>query len=622
MATDSQSTIIESWTRSFPVGGYYSHGRTVRADGNVLAGRWGSDALAVYLPAGRKRSRPVFLVTGDRWGSAGWGHTNPQEETRRECARVARETGADMLLVPFSALAAAGVDVHSIRPLEIRPDDSWTTYESVPSEVDIDGFAGAGYRKRTDGPVPKPGEPGIRYPSRGSHYRIHEWRDSSGRRYRRRERMSEWRSYPVAGPEPKDSPSWVSWPAKLWRHEWLDVPSLESPERLDGRRRNWGHSMSRDETGAWRVEIRNHRLGDSLFLADVLTRRTVTRGATVRDVIENALLCVFAERNDRLRGEPNPEPASTRLARFDTDEPISETVDVRTRRRFVSSFDRNEPGQGLYFLATLPNRSRARTVESAIDDLAPASVHAALARGRTVYRQGDIFAIATNLTDVDVYGFARSRARLAQWTSGARAKRGEIGYRRPWTAGSRRRARTFARKRFRAILADVLARSYESGVAWPRTSRRGHWRAGPGETFADRPYSARGRLRRANVARHTSRDDYRRRYGQNAARAWTMATDEAIAKYGPAPVRPDERDRIRNALLVHGTGHSATEVIQGPGGTVYIRGVLRHVPGLEPGRIGGRDHVNVKLGDGRQWFLAVRNTVPRMRDTPVPQLIR
>src|SRR5574337_211199 len=69
--------------------------------------------------------------------------------------------------------------------------------------------------------------------------------------------------------------------------------------------------------------------------------------------------------------------------------------------------------------------------------------------------------------------------------------------------------------------------------------------------------------------------------------------------------------RVREILSIHGTAHTATEVVQAPGRT-YIRGAMIHDPSLEPGgnRWRPRDHVRRPLEPGR-WYLAVRNTVPR-----------
>lgn len=58
------------------------------------------------------------------------------------------------------------------------------------------------------------------------------------------------------------------------------------------------------------------------------------------------------------------------------------------------------------------------------------------------------------------------------------------------------------------------------------------------------------------------------------------------------------------AAYILGTNHEATEVIEVEGAT-YVRGTLTHAPeGRRP------DHVRIKLGTGKEWFLAVKNTVP------------
>lgn len=53
------------------------------------------------------------------------------------------------------------------------------------------------------------------------------------------------------------------------------------------------------------------------------------------------------------------------------------------------------------------------------------------------------------------------------------------------------------------------------------------------------------------------------------------------------------------------TNHKATDVIIAGAGLTYVRGSLTHAPqGRRP------DHRRIKLGDGKTWFLAVKNTVP------------
>lgn len=64
----------------------------------------------------------------------------------------------------------------------------------------------------------------------------------------------------------------------------------------------------------------------------------------------------------------------------------------RRRAKFLSGFDANE-SRPSYFFCELPPRCKANTVEEAYEALKPESVRLAEQMGRTVLRQGDIFAI-------------------------------------------------------------------------------------------------------------------------------------------------------------------------------------------------------------------------------------
>lgn len=60
---------------------------------------------------------------------------------------------------------------------------------------------------------------------------------------------------------------------------------------------------------------------------------------------------------------------------------------------FLSAFDRNERGNGLYFMAQLPDGAHPQTVDEAVEALKPDTVRFAEADGLEVLRQGDVFAI-------------------------------------------------------------------------------------------------------------------------------------------------------------------------------------------------------------------------------------
>ena len=120
-----------------------------------------------------------------------------------------------------------------------------------------------------------------------------------------------------------------------------------------------------------------------------------------------------------------------------------------------------------------------------------------------------------------------------------------------------------------------------------------------------------------NTSRAAARDSYRRRFsaGPPALVAWRMSGAAAAARFIPSEndgaTIAKRREQVRRALAIYGTAHAAREVFRTRAGAVYVRGTVRHVPALEPGRTGAPDHRPLDLGtDGALW-LAVRNTVPR-----------
>jgi hypothetical protein len=63
----------------------------------------------------------------------------------------------------------------------------------------------------------------------------------------------------------------------------------------------------------------------------------------------------------------------------------------------------------MYFLAQLPDTGSIKSYNDALESLKPPIVKAAEAAGRKVYRQGDIFAIATTKTAEDLLPDTRTR---------------------------------------------------------------------------------------------------------------------------------------------------------------------------------------------------------------------
>ena len=93
------------------------------------------------------------------------------------------------------------------------------------------------------------------------------------------------------------------------------------------------------------------------------------------------------------------------------------------------------------------------------------------------------------------------------------------------------------------------------------------------------------------------------------------AANIAVTRQGdvfavPSPLSTREVRRlgpsVKRGRLV-GVNHEATEVVVGPDGTTYARGILYHAPegfGRRP------EHRRQKMGDGKTWHTIERNTVP------------
>lgn len=76
--------------------------------------------------------------------------------------------------------------------------------------------------------------------------------------------------------------------------------------------------------------------------------------------------------------------------------------------------------------------------------------------------------------------------------------------------------------------------------------------------------------------------------------------------------------KLRRSIMIYGTGHTASVVVQTKDRGIFVKGTIYHDPILEDIR-GGREaeHRPLRLAEGK-WYLAVRNTVPRQSPTTTP----
>lgn len=586
-----------------------------------------------FVPREVNGWRDVFVINGDEWRGSGW-HPSRTPDHQRIARRAIAETGIRSVILPFSAIGGSGLELDSVRPVHVRADETW--------------------------------------------------------------------SETMAADRLEDVPQW--------------------------RRRTWSNSANAmvellpDADGIYRWSEDRHRLGDALISAvrlDVFTRDArpfETDSESAREMVTcpapgdrwcHAAPAATGNRSDL--HETGPSGACIYCGR-----PLSARVEVRRRARYLSSFDMNERPP-LYFLAQVP-RGAGETVESAIDSLAPRAVHAAIARGRDVRRQGDVFFIDTDLSTLELELRGARFARLTQWTRDARARKGEVCYRAPLSAAARRRETAYTRRLFHERFGPYLDRASDRApsvnpslrdanrVRWdaflsgdrrptevnafrlegrrrelnvgsPQTDRgaRRRWKARRAECDA-RVSAARVALRRAVDAparferpsryggyfygpASSAATESRRRYAESVKRARenltralelaenasggriaerdryrrigrcdAMRIRESTLQDARARFRPDEfdmagrekrRTAVRRALAVYGTAHSATRVAS-VRGAVYVQGTVRHVPELEPGRVGAPDHRPLELAPDR-WYLAVRNTVPRQTSNRRPR---
>ena len=445
--------------------------------------------LVRFIPGTRKRPA-VFLINGDRWRGGGWSATGRHQESVRtavaETVAYMNSCGkrATSLIVPFSALNGAGIRLDSIRPVDVRNDrveeithrtrhftdiPRWmrtkTVYDEKTTTVDAirnHGAPGSSHRtwhgSRFSPYLTLSGH-GYFNPADG------EFQEYNGNRVRVDFGAANARVHPLT-----DDRVWAPWTlvgdenGRVTYRVARDVPAYEP-----------------DADGVYTWTEDRHWLGDALFDAeiDITTHVRERVPDDVRGWMETQEGYVSVTHSSRSGGNYVTREIHTRGKRF----------------RFVSSFDYSEPAP-LYFLCALPHGCQASTVEDAIAALMPDSVRAAMDAGRDVIRQGDIFAVATDLPR-----------------------------------------------------AEILARA-------TRTARRSH------------------------------------------------------AVNGRGAIRPGED---RDAIWIHGTRHTATEVAVTPDGVTYIRGAMYHDPArFDRNGNTRRDHVTRPLGDGDTWYVAIRNTVPRM----------
>lgn len=640
--------------------------------------------LLRFVPRGRRR-RPLIVLNGDEWRNGGGpSRTADHQATAR---RYAAELG-ETLVVPFSALTGAGIDIDSIRPLAVRADTNWTETVSVARLELVPSWRRETFNPATGRFVPlEPGADG-RFSWDEPRHRLGDCvfsavrEESFTRPARPFERDSESPRELVQCPPPRERYCNAAPAATGMRSDLHEAgPSGACVHctrplmaRVTVRRRarylsSFDYNEPRplyflaalprgaatdtvdaavDSLAPRAVHAARargadvQRQGDIFFVRTsvdelelaargIVTRARLTqwtRAARARNGETGYVRPLDADGRRRMRDDRRAEwRRITReaVAKVTAVRPV-ESLEDRAVRRAARALEWSE-------LAARHELERRAAIAAgyALDDHESAPCMECGARigeecrGREglSYRSCWKRETLERLQRDELEGFRNGAGRSHYCGTGPSTMRGA---RAQWVKQRAEHAAAVAAARAqlrRSVFgADTRYRGRRA-YAYHRESQLQAER----RELAQRVREARRRLdelvaagpRDANgsTSRAHSRDVYRRPFRAPVARAaWTMADSIARARAIPhehdGPTIERRRELVRRALAIYGTAHAATEVVRTRAGAVYVRGTVRHVPELEPGRTGEPDHVRLELEPGA-WYLAVRNTVPRAR---------
>lgn len=317
----------------------------------------------------KKGAIHAFLVNGDTYSNTTSKH---QSSVRHTLSR----TGIQMVIIPHEALHGAGIDLGSIKLVDVSPD----RHETIRHH----------FTERQEGWVVK-------------REKIMGYRDLTPEEL---QAIADKRTA-----EALDSYNWrvkealKGGPGDYWHDSWLPShPNPPEPFKVEDldlyQTKTWCSLGTKDvlytsaRRGAPEIDIDvdddgvthyrwttyRHWLGESLIRARVAwtTRET----------------CPECEGTGRIYGPVRSEWDRGRCERCWGQGTVS-----RPHSRwayFLSGFDHQE-ARPLYFLCELPRGARPATVTEAYEALKPEPVKMAEQMNRAVERQGDIFAVATTL---------------------------------------------------------------------------------------------------------------------------------------------------------------------------------------------------------------------------------
>lgn len=359
------ASIYEAVKRWVQINTTTPNAKEIRAGNVYFTGRhiysFGSHfemARAIHGPKGFE----FFLVNGDRFSNTTNRH---QAEVRNAILRA----GAASITIPFSALDAAGIDKDTVEPLDVSQDRT----EHI-EHVSYERPEGSVWKTEPVMEyVPLPAEEVAELIARRAELDLADWNRRQGWA-KAEDASSSMIAWAEANAEPPAAPTVDDFSSYDLRR--YQQTSTRQVLYLNGR--SW-QSIQVVEQGeglppTYEWETTRHWLGESLIRATVSTdvRITCEPCAGTGTVMRFAFITP-QRKCDECWGNGSRAAVKKR------------------RAKFLSGFDRNER-RASYFFCEMP-RTRAVTIEDAINALKPDTVKLAEQMGRHVHRQGDIFAV-------------------------------------------------------------------------------------------------------------------------------------------------------------------------------------------------------------------------------------
>lgn len=365
-------------------------------------------ANAIRARRGPNRGQvELFLVNGDNFSVSTTRHQGHVRD-------AINGSGVPSVILPYSALRAAGLDPDTIELVE-RTEDQWLTEHhrtytppegSVWRDIPIKE-----YQRR-------PEEEIRQMLDRENAERMESWERKH--RYAREEQADE-RGYAKNGLHPNFWTKWVEersvaeYPCEateddLSHHRTHHDVVVRHERRLYRTRAMYSTiDVSTDEVGrtVYEWETRKHLLGESLIRGQIRWMHFIRckkcrgtgslPGAPARP--RRPMAYDFDNWDEHRAALSDYAEADYQWSqKWQCPDGRGRTVERKRTAYFLSGFDANEPRPS-YFFCELPPGARPRTIAEAYDVLKPETVKIAEQMGRDVKRQGDIFAIPLERVD-------------------------------------------------------------------------------------------------------------------------------------------------------------------------------------------------------------------------------